>query len=266
MEISGSDKRESIWSPHQGGSESRHFVGRNIRVNKAFKVPMRKELSIFVDESGDFGPYEYHSPNYIIGFVFHDQSKTVTEACSSLNESLKRMGLSKSHNIHTGPLIRREYDYQNMPTRERQDILNRLMIFSRYVDFSWQTICVDKKHVGSASKLALKLRKQIEGFIRENLAFFLEFDVVKIYYDNGQAEVTKILERTFGKMLNEVEWRKATAMKYKLKQLADLACTVQLLELKLERGCLSKSEMMFFKTTRNLRKNYLGPMMKKRMW
>ena len=24
------------------------------------------ELSIFIDESGDFGPYEYHSPYYII--------------------------------------------------------------------------------------------------------------------------------------------------------------------------------------------------------
>ena len=31
-----------------------------------------KELSIFVDESGDFGEYDYHSPYYIILMVLHD--------------------------------------------------------------------------------------------------------------------------------------------------------------------------------------------------
>jgi len=28
-----------------------------------------KELSIFVDESGDFGSYEYHNPYYIVTLV-----------------------------------------------------------------------------------------------------------------------------------------------------------------------------------------------------
>lgn len=32
-----------------------------------------KELSVFIDESGDFGAYEPHSPYYIITMVFHDQ-------------------------------------------------------------------------------------------------------------------------------------------------------------------------------------------------
>lgn len=31
-----------------------------------------KELSIFVDESGDFGEYDHHSPFYIISMVLHD--------------------------------------------------------------------------------------------------------------------------------------------------------------------------------------------------
>lgn len=33
---------------------------------------MRKELSIFIDESGDFGKYDYQSPFYILTLVFHD--------------------------------------------------------------------------------------------------------------------------------------------------------------------------------------------------
>ena len=28
------------------------------------------DLSIFIDESGDFGPYEHHAPYYLIALVF----------------------------------------------------------------------------------------------------------------------------------------------------------------------------------------------------
>ena len=31
-------------------------------------------MSIFIDESGDFGPYEQHSPYYQVAMVLHDQS------------------------------------------------------------------------------------------------------------------------------------------------------------------------------------------------
>jgi hypothetical protein len=38
-----------------------------------------KELSIFVDESGDFGEYNYHSPYYIITMVFHNQENDIAQ-------------------------------------------------------------------------------------------------------------------------------------------------------------------------------------------
>ena len=38
-----------------------------------------KELSIFVDESGDFGEYDSRSPFYIISMVMHDQAVDITE-------------------------------------------------------------------------------------------------------------------------------------------------------------------------------------------
>ena len=39
-----------------------------------------KELSIFIDESGDFGDYQEHAPYYIITMVFHDQSFSIEDA------------------------------------------------------------------------------------------------------------------------------------------------------------------------------------------
>ena len=53
--------------------------------------------------------------------------------------------------------------------------------------------------------------------------------------------------------------------KYKLFQVADLACTLELTRLKLEEtGALSPSEYQFFGGSKNFRKNFLKPLMRKR--
>jgi len=36
-------------------------------------------LRIFIDESGDFGQYDYRAPYYIISMVFHDQALDLSE-------------------------------------------------------------------------------------------------------------------------------------------------------------------------------------------
>lgn len=38
-----------------------------------------KELSIFVEESGDFGEYNHRTPYYIISMVLHDQDVDITK-------------------------------------------------------------------------------------------------------------------------------------------------------------------------------------------
>ena len=37
-----------------------------------------KILSVFIDESGDFGAYEHHAPYYLVAMVLHDQSVDIT--------------------------------------------------------------------------------------------------------------------------------------------------------------------------------------------
>ena len=66
-----------------------------------------KILSVFVDESGDFGPYSKHSPYYIVSMVFHNQSIDINQNIDKLNEELKKLGFI-DHVIHTEPLIRKE--------------------------------------------------------------------------------------------------------------------------------------------------------------
>ena len=47
-----------------------------------------KELSIFIDESGDFGEYDYHSPYYIISMVMHDQDYNIDSELIKLENEL----------------------------------------------------------------------------------------------------------------------------------------------------------------------------------
>ena len=97
----------------------------------------------------------------------------------------------------------------------------------------------------------------LSRFIRENYTFFTGFDLVKIYYDNGQIEVSKLLSSVFNALLENVEFRRVLPSDYRLFQIADLVCTLKLLELKTEHHELSKAELLFFEDERNIRKNYL---------
>ena len=61
-----------------------------------------KELSVFVDESGDFGEYDHRAPFYIISLVLHDQDIDITEDLTILETEMKNIGwpdhcVQKSH-------------------------------------------------------------------------------------------------------------------------------------------------------------------------
>lgn len=71
-----------------------------------------KTLSIFIDESGDFGEYSIHSPYYIIALVIHEQYNDINNNIQILNDHIQELGY-KIHAIHTAPLIRKEGFYKN---------------------------------------------------------------------------------------------------------------------------------------------------------
>ncbi|MDO4940032.1 MAG: DUF3800 domain-containing protein [Lachnospiraceae bacterium] len=223
-----------------------------------------KELSIFVDESGDFGEYDYRSPFYIVSLVFHDQSKNLKKDLIALEKELENIGWG-CHCVHAGPVIRSEEDYQGCDLKERQKILKRMMTFVRHLDITFKSIYIEKKQIEDLVDATGKLSKQLAAFIRDNQAFFSNFDKVKVYYDNGQVELTRILSSVLNSLLDNVEFRKVIPADYRLFQVADLICTLKLAELKMQEHTLSKSERYFFEDEKTLKKNYLKPLAKKEM-
>lgn len=221
-----------------------------------------KELSIFIDESGDFGEYDYKSPYYIITMVFHDQNYDISGAISALNQELSYL-VPDDICIHTGPIIRKEEIYEHMDVRERRRIFNKMIAFIRQIDIRYKCFYIEKKHISDVIEASGKLSKQISQFVRDNYDELLGFDNVKIYYDNGQVEVSKILSSVFNALLPNPVFKKVMPKDYKLFQVADLLCTMKLAELKQENGLFSNSEKAFFGNMRDLKKNYLKHLKKK---
>ena len=127
----------SGWSKDPGPSLARKFL--------AFFVERGlKELSVFIDESGDFGEYSSHSPYYIITMVFHDQDVDIQENVHRLDTELSYLRLDNLC-IHTGPIIRKEEIYKDMGIVERRRIFNKMMAFIRSAGIQYKCFSIEKK-------------------------------------------------------------------------------------------------------------------------
>ena len=204
-----------------------------------------KELSIFVDESGDVGDYQHIAPYYIISMVFHDQSDDISDDITKLNNELSLLGFDNMA-IHTEPLIRREESYANLWPNERRSILTKLYFFALKTPLKYKSFVFEKKEFSNVFELEARMAKELSRFIRENLEFFQSFSNVILYYDNGQRIVNRLLNTVFATELSKYEVRKVAPADYKLFQVADLICTLKLTEKKIEHSDLTRSEKYIF--------------------
>lgn len=222
-----------------------------------------KELSIFIDESGDFGAYDPKCPYYIISLVFHNQMDDMSALFQSFDRALDETTLRRNF-AHMGPLIRREYEYSKLSVAERLQIYRRTKAFIEKAKFSYQNFIVEKKHIETSMELTTKLAQQITNFIRQHYQYFVQFDKVKVYYDNGQDGVAKIIMAVFTALFNNPDIKVAKQEDYKMLQAADFVCTAALTELKMNRHGLSRSERHILGNDKMIYKYMLKPLKKKK--
>ena len=171
-----------------------------------------------------------------------------------LEENLTSIGFSQ-HCVHTGPIIRRENEYEYISITQRRRIFNHMVAFINHINITYHCVHIEKKHIGDSVEAVTKLSKQISSFIRDHYQEFIDFDIVKIYYDNGQVEITKLLASVFTVLLPNVEIKRVIPSDYRLFQVADLLCSMELIKLKIESASVSESEREFFGNIRDLKKN-----------
>ena len=216
-----------------------------------------KELSIFVDESGDFGEYNNICPYYVVTLITHEQENLINEQIEKLNLHFK-VSNTNIQAMHTAPLIRRENIYKDLDLFERRKMFNTFFNFTRKVGIKYKNIIVDKKHKDSLD-INSNISMNLSTFVKDNLCYFQHFDKIIIYYDNGQKQLANILVSVFSSWFHDkFEYRTVSPYDYKLFQVADFICTLALINHKLQCGqYLTKSEQLFFGSKRNLKTNYL---------
>ena len=221
-----------------------------------------RTLSIFIDESGDFGSFEVHSPLYLVSMVMHDQNIDISKQLAAFETHLGYNGYI-NHAVHTGPLIRREDFYANDPIEVRKSLFSALFNFARKLPIQYDCIKVSKHDCPDDLSLTARISRQFGNILDEHKSFFDSFDHIIIYYDNGQTQLSRIITSVFSSHFLSVEYRKVKPVDYRLFQVADMICTLELLADKAEHKSFTKSELDFFDSIRDFKKNYLKWIRKK---
>lgn len=223
-----------------------------------------RELSIFIDESGDFGDVTERPAYYLVTLLFHEQEQSIAEQIRCLEESTQASGFQLDY-IHTGPVIRREEIFRHYSIDERRKLLYKMLNFVNACPVRYTTIIVNKHETPDKISLSGKLARKIRDVIENHMDYFLSFDKVIVYYDYGQIELSAILNAVFSVYFNSLEFRKAEPQKYRLLQAADFICSIELLKLKREEHRLSKSEEKFFYKPQELKKTFIKTIEKKKL-
>ena len=217
-----------------------------------------KELSVHVDESGDFGDYSTKfAPYYIFTLVFHEQENDISANIKTLDREMANLGYF-NHVVHAGPLIRKEDVYCNLLPNDRRAIFTKMFFFAKKAPIEYKVFDIPRKECPDELSLKSRIHSLLSRFLDDNLDYFFSFDRVVLYYDNGQSTLSKTILDVFQEKLSNL-YRKPDVhpYKYKLLQVADMICTLRLLELKADNNELTKSEICIFHSVRDLRKDFL---------
>jgi hypothetical protein len=223
-----------------------------------------KDLSIFIDESGDFGNDEQKTSYYLVTMLYHDQSDDIQSDIEKLEEIISLLGYDIEY-IHVGPIIRRESVFEKYSIDDRRKLLYSMLNFINHCDFRHDTIIVKRSEAPDRVTLSGKIAKAISKRFDNSTLFFQQFDKIIVYYDNGQAELSAVLNAVFSMRFANVEFRKAEPQKYRLLQVADFICTFEFLNIKRNEKRLSKSEEKFFYKPNELRKTFIKSVIGKRI-
>lgn len=139
-----------------------------------------RELSIFIDESGDFGEIKERPAYYLVTFVFHEQDAHINEYVMKLEENIKVSGFDIEY-IHTGPVIRREEVFSRYSIDERRKLLYKMLNFVNVCPISYLTVTIDRKEATDKIALSGKLGKAINEAFMNHQEYFMNFDKINIW-------------------------------------------------------------------------------------
>lgn len=214
---------------------------------------MPLELSVMVDESGS-----EDSRYYLVTLVFHDQAADIATPIALYEAALREKGLPDLP-LHASPLMNGHDDYEGLSLERRKRMFSAFFMMFQHMPIRYRTLAYIKREVGDRDSLTTRIRRDIVNLIFDELAYFQSYDVVKVYYDGGQSVVTKAIHDAVEYALskNAIVYRNASPMQYRLLQVADLLCTLELTEIKYQRHEQTATDEKIFGAHGRFNKLYL---------
>ena len=204
-----------------------------------------KRLNIFVDETGEFGYGVNDSILYGVSFTFHEQDDDIIKELNKLNKRLEEIGYTEM--IHMADLISKRGDYTDFSINKRKSIFKAIFHFTRKIPVKYKTIIIDKRYTDSSKILKKQLLIAINDMVKNNEKYFKKFDKIVMYYDNGQEDLSSILELVFSQF-NSFEHRAIFNHKEKrLFQVSDMLTFIDKYDYKYKnKMSFTKAEKFFF--------------------
>ena len=109
------------------------------------------------------------------------------------------------------------------------------------------------------------MRRNLVNFLFDNLAELQSYDMVKVYYDNGQHSIAESLHRAVEYALSKdvVVYRSAQPSEYRLSQAADYICTMELTAIKYAEHAVTATDEKLFGKWSDFKKGILKETRKK---
>lgn len=221
------------------------------------------ELSVVVDESGgENGTSKY----LVVTLVFHDQSRDITPLIGKYEQVLLDKKLTNLP-MHTSPLMYGKYQYERFDLKTRKQMLKAFFVFTKTLPISYVSFIYKRQELPTATTFKNRLSKDLKSLLETNLKFFQQYERVKVYYDNGQSTITNTLDEQFKKTLSKqaLMRRIISPTDYRLAQVADFICTIELSALKYDAKEATNTDNKVFGDARTFRQNYLKQIRRLRM-
>jgi len=204
-----------------------------------------KRLNIFVDETGEFGFGNGASELYGVSFTFHEQNDDIMPELNKLNDRLERIGYTDM--IHMADLIMKRREYSRFPIDKRKSIFNAIYQFSRKIPVKYKTIIIDKKYTDNGRILRQRLSIEINNMVKEYEKYFSKFDIIVMYYDNGQEVLGTILDAIFSRYVGFEHRVEFDHKEKRLFQVSDMLTYIDKYDYKYKnKMSFTKSEKYFF--------------------
>ena len=164
---------------------------------------MARDLSIFVDESGDRGGKARY---YLLTLVIHDQADSISDKVARYEESLLRSDLPNIP-FHSEPLLNGHGPYRGMSLEQRKKMLYSFNVLVQRLPIKYATFAYRRSEFDDLARLTARMKR----------------DIVK-----------KAFGQSFGLALSKgvLGRRKTSVTDYRLEQAADYPRTIELTAIK----------------------------------